>query len=510
MFLVGAGPGDPLLLTLKGAKAIAEADVLVYDRLAHPRVLQHARDDAELVYVGKTSDRHTMKQDEINQLLVDLARQGKTVARVKGGDPFVFGRGGEEAEALVEAGIPFEVIPGITSAISVPAYAGIPVTHREHTSALGIITGHEDPLKDSSSLNYEHLAKGLDTLVFLMGVGNLADISGQLMKHGKPAETPAAVIEWGTRPEQHTVTGTLADISEIAEQDNIKPPAVFVVGDVVRLREKLRWFDLQPLFGKHVVVTRAREQASELTAHLERLGAGVIEFPVISCRPLSTLAELSVLDETIERIEDFDWIVFTSVNGVNFFFDRLFELGSDVRALAGIQIGAMGEGTRKAIEDRSLSVDFTPTRFVGESFVAEFPEKRKGVRVLIPRAREARELIPDQLRKAGCEVEVVPCYRTVASDAKAAELRLMIAAGTVDIVTFTSSSTVKHFLKLVRTDPDFALPETVKFASIGPITSKTMRDAGLTVHAEAERHTIPGLVEAVLKLAEQTPLEVVP
>lgn len=501
VYLVGAGPGDPGLLTLKAAKAIAAADVIVYDRLIHPAVLRHAREDAELIYAGKTPQRHTLKQEEINTLLVSRGREGKVVARVKGGDPFVFGRGGEEAEALAAAGVPFEVIPGITSAIAVPAYAGIPVTHRDCASSLAIVTGHEDPAKEESSLDWQALARGVDTLVFLMGVGNLAQIAERLIANGRPGSTPAAVIEWGTRPEQHTVTAPLEAIARAAEEDAVKPPAILVVGEVVRLREKLRWFDIRPLSGRHVVVTRSREQASELTEALEALGAGVIEFPVISCRPLEDGPSLERLDRAIEELETYDWVVFTSVNGVRFFLDRIFRLGGDVRALAGIQIGVMGEGTRRAVEERSLTVDFVPGRFVGESFVEEFPEKRPGVRVLIPRAEDARELIPEQLRRHGCEVDVVPCYRTVAADTEAAELRLMLAAGTVDAVTFTSSSTVRNFVKLAGLDtPDFRLPETVKVVSIGPVTSRTARDLGLPVHAEADPHTIGGVVQALLEL----------
>jgi len=501
VYLVGAGPGDPGLLTLKGAQAIAAADVIVYDRLVHPAILRHAREDAELIYAGKTPDRHTLRQEEINELLVSHGREGRVVARVKGGDPFVFGRGGEEAEALAAAGVPFEVIPGVTSAIAVPAYAGIPVTHRDCASSLGIVTGHEDPAKEESSLDWQALARGVDTLVFLMGVGNLAQIVSRLIDNGRSADAPAAVIEWGTRPEQHTVTAPLRSIAQAAEEDAVKPPAILVVGEVVRLREKLRWFDIRPLSGRHVVVTRSREQASDLTEALEALGAGVIEFPVIACRPLEESDALERLDRAIEELESYDWVVFTSANGVRFFLDRIFRLGGDVRALAGIQIGVMGEGTRRAVEERSLTVDFVPGRFVGEAFVEEFPEKRPGVRVLIPRAAEARELIPEQLRRHGCEVDVVPCYRTVAADTDSAELRLMLAAGAVDAVTFTSSSTVRNFVRLAGLDdPGFRLPETVRVVSIGPVTTRTAREMGLPVHAEAEPHTIGGVVQAVLEL----------
>lgn len=499
VYLIGAGPGDPLLLTLKGARAIAEADVLVYDRLAHPKVLEHARRNTELVYVGKTPDHHTMPQDEINRLLVDLASQGKVVARVKGGDPFVFGRGGEEAEELARAGIEFEIVPGVSSAIGAPAYAGIPVTHRGKATTLGIVTGHEDPNKPESSLRWEHLAKGIDTLVFLMGAGNLPEIAARLMEFGRPADTPAAVVEWGTRPEQRTVTGTLATIAAAAAKEGIGAPAVTVVGDVVSMRDQLAWFDKRPLFGQTIVVTRAREQASELSDRLSQLGANVVEFPVISCRPIE---DTSAMDEAIMTLEDYDWLLFTSVNGVEFFIKRLFELGTDVRALAGICIAAMGDATRRAVEAHSLKVEFTPSRYVGESFVEEFPDIEPDTRILIARAQDAREIIPEELRKLGATVDVVPCYRTVMSSAEAADLRLLLAAGQVDMITFTSSSTVRNLMQLLGEDEEFsALPEQVKIASIGPITSKTASEMGLRVDIEAKVYTIPGLVEAILREA---------
>ncbi len=497
VFLIGAGPGDPGLLTIRAAEAISRADALVYDRLAHPAILDHAHPQTERIYVGKLPDRHTLKQEEINQLLVDKASEGKTVARIKGGDPFVFGRGGEEAEALANAGIEFEVIPGITSAIAVPAYAGIPVTHREHTSVLGIITGHEDPLKETSALRWEHLAKGLDTLVFLMGVKNLPEIVSRLRQHGRPESLPVAVIEWGTRPEQRVVTASLGTVVVEVEKAGLNSPSVIIVGDVVRLREKLAWFDRRPLFGKRIVVTRSREQASELSSRLAELGAMVIEFPVIKCRALEDTSELDI---AIDNLESYDWIVFTSVNGVNFFINRLMELGSDVRAMTGIKIGVLGEATRRAIQERSLRVDFTPTRFVGEAFVEEFPEPGEGLRILIPRAAEAREIIPDQLRKRGADVEVVACYETVIGDANNVDLPKLLQAGAVDMVTFTSSSTVTNFSKLIAPDGKFHLPPEIQIASIGPITSKTVKELGMDVDVEAAEHTIPGLVQAILNL----------
>lgn len=498
VFLVGAGPGDPGLLTLRALTALSAAEVVVYDRLAFQDIGEIAPEGAELIYAGKTPDRHTLTQDEINALLVEKGRLGKTVVRLKGGDPFVFGRGGEEAEALQAAGIPFEVVPGISSAIAVPAYAGIPVTHRGLTCALGIITGHEDPTKPQSALRWEHLARGLDTLVFLMGVKNLPEIASRLMEHGRLGETPVAVIQWGTRPEQRTVTGTLRDIAQTVQEAGITSPAVTVVGDVVRLREKLRWFDTRPLFGVRVLVTRSREQASGLTARLEDLGAAVTEFPVISCQALQ---DTQALQDAIARLPEFQWAVFTSANGVRFFLDNLWEMGLDVRALAGLKLAALGQGTRAALEDRGLRVDFTPSRFVGEAFAEEFPDARPGVRVLIARAAQAREVIPEELSRRGVDVEVIPCYQTVEPDQGMGEdLRALLEEGKLDVVTFTSSSTVRNFVRMVWGGGPAALPEGVKVASIGPVTSQTARELGLPVHVEAGEHSIPGLVQAVLGL----------
>lgn len=493
VYLVGAGPGDPGLLTIKGLECMRRADVVVYDRLVHPAILCHARPGAELIYVGKESSRHTMKQDEINQLLVDKAREGKTVVRLKGGDPFVFGRGGEEAEALVEAGIEWEEVPGITSAIAAPAYAGIPVTHRGIVSSLGIVTGHErsDQSDESDRLRWDALA-GLNTIVFLMGVENLPKITSELLENGRDPSTPVALVRWGTRAEQETLVGTLADIAEKVREAGFKAPAVTVVGDVVNLREKLRWFDNHPLFGKRVLVTRSRDQASELSALLQEQGAEPVEFPVIRISPPESFDEL---DSALDRIETYDWILFTSANAVRAVIDRLHDLGSDVRWLKGPKVGAIGPATAESIGCLGVRVDFTPSEFVAESVVEEFPEDPAGKRVLIPRAKEAREVLPQKLREKGAQVDVVTSYQTEIEESCAPPVREMLQRGEIDIITFTSSSTVKNFIQLVGRE---SVPEGVTVACIGPITAQTAEEHGLKPDIVAEEYTIEGLVRALV------------
>lgn len=490
VYLIGAGPGDPKLFTVKGVEALSKADVVVYDRLVHPTILKHVRPDAEMIYVGKASSQHTMKQEDINRLLVEKAKEGKIVARLKGGDPYVFGRGGEEAEELVSEGILFEEVPGITSAIAVPAYAGIPVTHRKLCSALGIITGHEDPAKTESSIKWDKIATGIDTLVFLMGVENLPNIVSELVKNGRPKETPVALIRWGTRAEQKTLVGTLADIVQRVQETGFKSPAVTIVGAVVELRETLRWFDNRPLFGKKIIVTRSREQASALSERLESLGADVVEFPVIRIVPISN-QQPAVSDR-----QSYDWIIFTSANGVEHFIKRLKDVGLDVRAMGGAKLAAIGPATAAALENYGLKVDYVPSEFVAEAAVRDFPEDPKGKKILIPRAKEARETLPDKLAELGAEVTVVPVYETVLEDSDAESVREMIEAGEVDAVTFTSSSTVRNFVSLIG---DTKLPENTTIACIGPITAETAKEVGLEPDIVAEEYTIDGLVEALIQ-----------
>ncbi|HSB70221.1 MAG TPA: uroporphyrinogen-III C-methyltransferase [Candidatus Methylomirabilis sp.] len=493
VFLIGAGPGDPGLLTLKGKRCLEEADVVVYDALANPRLLQHARPDAELVYVGKRAARHTLPQEEIGRLLVERARAGKVVARLKGGDPFIFGRGGEEAEDLVAAGIPFEVVPGVTAAVAAPAYAGIPLTHRDFTSTVAFVTGHEDPTKDASGIAWDKLATGVGTLVFFMGVSQLPEIVGRLLQHGRSPETPAAVIRWGTRAEQEVVTGTLRDLPEKGR--GMKPPALIVVGEVVALREKLRWFETKPLFGKRILVTRAREQASSFAQILEAEGAEVLEFPTIRIVPPESWAPL---DEAIGRLRDYEWAIFTSANGVRFFWERLRHAGRDLRDLFGITVCAIGPATAEALLRLGVQADIVPAEFKAEALVEAIGVERvRGSRILLARAAEAREVIPEELARRGARVDVVPAYRTVKSTEDAAELRSLLREGKIHAITFTSSSTVKHFLDLVG-DEAASLLDEVTVASIGPITAETAAKRGIVSHIVPESYTIPALADALV------------
>jgi uroporphyrinogen III methyltransferase/synthase len=497
VYLIGAGPGDPGLLTLKAKKNIRAADVIIYDNLANRTLLGFAKNDAELVYVGKKAGSHTMRQDEINRLIVAKAKQGKNVVRLKGGDPFIFGRGGEEAQELIEAGIAFEVVCGITSAISVPAYAGIPLTHRDHTSTVAFITGHEDPNKGESSISWDKVATGVGTLVFLMGVGNLKHIAETLISHGRSPVTPVAVIMNGTMPNQKTVVGVLQDIAGIVKKNSIKPPAVIVVGEVVNLREKLNWYETRPLFGKKIIITRAREQASEFIEKLTLLGAECIEFPTIEVTPPETW---DPVDLAVKTLAEYDWIIFTSVNGVRFFIKRLFALGKDVRDIKGCKIGAIGPKTAAVWHDLGIKPDLVPSEYRAEAIVAAF-KKMEGpgrMRILIPRALKAREILPEELRKMGAEVDVVPVYQTIQPDHDTARIKQMLEQGTVDMVTFTSSSTVNNFLSMFT---DFNLREKMKsvaVACIGPVTAKTAEEKGLSVNLVPQKYTIDSLTEALV------------
>lgn len=494
VYLVGAGPGDYKLISVKAVEAIKKADVIVYDRLADDRLLAYAREGAELVYVGKASSRHTMKQDDINQLLVDKAKEGKTVVRLKGGDPFVFGRGGEEALLLRENGLPFEIVPGITSAISVPAYAGIPVTHRAVATSFAVITGHEDPTKGSSNMRWEHLATGTDTLVFLMGVENLPHITRKLMENGRSGDTPAAVIRWGTKPQQRVLVTTVRDAAEDVKKHGLKPPAVFIVGDVVKLRQELAWFDERPLFGRRILVTRSREQMSALTAKLEELGADCVEAPAIRIQPLD---DYTACDTALKRLREYDWILFTSVNGVAKFFERLSLAGKDARALYANQVAAIGKATAKALAAHGIAVDLLPEEFRAEGILTALAGKVSvGSKVLLPRAKEAREILPDQLREQGVLVDVVPVYETVCGDADAPAIVAALEQGAFSDVTFTSSSTVRNLHKLLGKSGWEKL-QGVRVACIGPVTAKTCRELGLLPDVVAAEYTIDGLVEAI-------------
>jgi uroporphyrinogen III methyltransferase / synthase len=501
VYLVGAGPGDPGLLTLKAKACIEEGDVIIYDNLANRVFLDYARENAERVYVGKEGGKHTLGQDMINELIVAKARQGLIVVRLKGGDPFIFGRGGEEAQVLVKADIPFEVIPGVTSAIAVPAYAGIPLTHREHNSTVAFVTGHEDPNKETSDIAWEKLATGVGTLVFLMGVENLEKIAARLMEHGRAPETPVAVIRMGTVPAQRTLTGALKEIAQIAERESIRPPAVIVVGDVVHLRNELNWFENKPLFGKRIIVTRAREQASTFLSALSKMGAECLEFPTIQVVPPE---HFEVLDRSVLEVETYHWLVFTSVNGVKYFFARLEALNRDVRDLKGVKIAAIGPATAEAVRSKGLRVDLVPGEYRAESMVEAFKnEDIQGRRILLPRAREAREILPEELRKLGAVVDVVEAYRTVKPEEDKEKILGMLRQGGIHMVTFTSSSTVSNFVDMFQGAPLLEWMEKTAVACIGPVTAKGAEENGMKVALVAPEYTIPSFTKAIVDFFSQ-------
>ena len=496
VYLIGAGPGDPGLFTLRGRDCLAAADVVIYDALANDALLGHARKDAELIYVGKVAGDHALPQDGINRLLVEKAREGKVVARLKGGDPYIFGRGGEEAEALLEAGIPFEEVPGISSTIAAPAYAGIPLTHRNFASSVTIITGHENPDKPGSVHNWQALAQSASTLVFVMGMKNLPDIARNLLDAGMDPATPAALVYRGPTPRQRSLVATLAALPQAAVDQGFSNPSVIVVGKVCSLHDQLGWFEQRPLFGRSVVVTRAREQASGLAQELVQLGADVIQCPTIEISPLPDYAEL---DAAIDRLSEYAWLIFTSVNGVRWFWKRLEAAGKDSRALGLCRVAAIGPATAEALEARGIRPDFIPERYVAEGVVEGLLARGKvdGVRMLLPRAAKAREVLPDELRKAGARVDVISAYETIPAAARKDEVLERMRAGTLDCVTFGSSSTVENFLSLIPAETLRAHPD-VRLAAIGPVTAKTLEAHGLPCHIMPEEYTIPALVQALV------------
>ena len=485
VYLVGAGPGDPGLLTARALELIAAADTILYDRLIPATALDGARPDAELVYVGKEGRGPSMPQEQIDRLLVEHGAAGRQVVRLKGGDPFVFGRGGEEALVLRAAGIPFEVVPGVTSGVAAPAYGGIPVTHRDRASAVALVTGHEDPAKPESAIDWPALAAFPGTLVFYMGVKQLPRIAEQLIAGGRAASEPAAVIERGTLPGQRTVVATLETIAARAAEAAIRPPSITLVGPVAALRDEgLEWFERRPLHGTTVAVTRARAQASGLAARLRALGAEALETPAIRIEPLQPDVALDPAG--------FDLVCLTSPNGVRCLFARLAAGGRDARALAGATVAAIGPGTARALREHGIAADVVPERFVAEALVEALADVPVG-RALVARARVARDVLPDALRARGAEVEVVDLYETVAERLGAGERD---AAAAADYVTFTSSSTVRFFLEAVGGPA--AIGARTRLASIGPVTSATLREHGLEPHVEAARHDVDGLVEALL------------
>jgi uroporphyrinogen III methyltransferase/synthase len=496
VYLIGAGPGDPGLMTLRGKAVLERADVLIYDYLASPALLDWARPEAERIFVGKRAGLHALPQPEINRLLIEQARKGKLVARLKGGDPYMFGRGGEEALALREAGIPFEEIPGVSSPIAGPAYAGIPVTHRAYASSVTIVTGHEDADREGSVHDWPALARSASTLVFVMGMKLLPEIRTRLIAAGLSPDTPAAVIHWATTPEQRSLVARLDDLPDRAREAGFTNPSIIVVGEVVRLRDQLNWFEQRPLHGKTVVVTRAREQASDLAAGLEELGARVVRFPVIAIHPLP---DADAVDAAIDTLAAYDWLVFTSVNGVACFWDRLTATGRDSRHLAGRRLAAIGPATAEALEQRGIRVDTLPQTYKAEDLATAMLEHgMRGQRVLLARAQAARDVLPDELRRAGAQVDVLPLYTTLPVTENSADLNQSLAAGRIHCISFGSSSTVDNFFAAV--DPKAvrqAREHGLRFACIGPITAQTLAGHGFDCDIQPKRYTIPALIEAV-------------
>lgn len=490
-YLVGAGPGNLGLMTLRGRECIERADVVIYDYLSNPEMLAWAPETAEIIYAGKKAGAHTLSQEEINALLVEKAGAGKQVVRLKGGDPFIFGRGGEEAEALHAAKIPFEIVPGISSAIAAPAFAGIPITHRAQNAHVTFFTGHEDPSKSESGIDFTALAKLGGTQVMLMGVERLAAIAERMMREGARRDLPVALIRWGTTARQQTLVGRLDDIAQRAVEAEFEAPAVAVFGEVVALRSQLRWFETAPLFGKRIVVTRTRTQAGALSRRLAELGADVAELPTIRIEPPANLREFA---ELVQDAHSYDWIVFTSPNGVNAFFDLFYKLYDDAREIGGVRIAAIGPATAERVRHFHLKVDLQPQEFVAEAVVKAFREQGdvENLRILLARAEQARDVLPKELSKLGAIVDEGFAYRTMPETRDATGARRRFAEKGADLITFTSSSTVENFLAL-----ELPWPTGLKVASIGPITSKTARDRGLTVAVEAKRHDIPGLVQAI-------------
>ena len=493
VYLIGAGPGDPGLITVKGLRCLQEADVVVYDRLVDSRILDKAGKQAQRVFVGKGPGETAMEQNDINQYLVARGQEGKVVARLKGGDPFVFGRGGEEAQALSLAGVDYEVVPGVTSAIAAPAYAGIPLTHRHLASSITVVSGSEDPTKEESAIRWDAVARAGGTVVALMAWATLDKIVETLIKEGLEPSTPVALIRWGTEPYQQTVTGTLQNIVGISKEAGFSPPVVAVIGQVVDLRQTLRWFDNKPLFGKRVLVTRSRAQASVLSEILQQEGAEPVEVPTIEFSPVD---DYSAVDKAITSLNSYSWVIFTSANGVEAFFDRMGALNLDSRAFGGVKVGAIGPSTAATLAQRGIVADMVPPEYVSEAIVQAMQKKDlKGARILLPRADIGREVLAGGLASLGAQVEQLPIYRTTVPEGSGDKARGLLGNGNIELVTFTSSSTVVNLLSLL--DGDVKLLTNVLVACIGPITARTAQEKGLEVDIVAQEHTIPGLVSAM-------------
>ena len=503
VYLVGAGPGDAGLLTLRGAELLGRADVVVYDALVNPDLLRLVPKAAEIIYGGKRAKDHAISQPELNQLLITKAREGKTVVRLKGGDPYVFGRGGEEAEQLADAGVAFEVVPGVSSFVAVPNYAGVPLTHRDFSSRLTLITGHEDPSKEPATIDWPQVARTPGTKVIMMGTDRIGQIAETLIHHGMEPATPVAMVRWGTTGHQKSIEGTLATIAKVAAGNHIGPPTVAVIGEVVKLRPKLNWFERRPLFGQSVVVTRTREQAGQLSRQLQDLGAEVLEVPTIRIEPPTSKKE--IIDALLE-LNSYDWLVFTSPNGVTTFFDYFFKQFHDMRDIGGARIAAVGPATARKLKELHLQVDLMPEEAlassIGEAF-AEY-ESIENLKMCLLRAEVANRELPAALEEMGAIVDDIPVYRTVPEqeDPSGAAARLLESGA--DWITFTSGSTVEHF------HARFSLPDFIKkfprtrLASIGPETSKVLATLGLKPTIEARPHTIDGLLDALLKTSKSS------
>jgi len=491
-YLVGAGPGDPGLLTVRGSECLTRADVVVYDYLSNPEFLKIAPASADSIYVGKKAGAHTMKQDDINALLVRLTKEGKCVVRLKGGDCFLFGRGGEEAEALAAARLRFEIVPGVSSALAGPAYAGIPVTHRAHNAALTIFTGHEDPNKPETAIDYVAIANAPGTKVMLMGIERLDAITASLLDAGMPAETPVALIRWATTPRQETLTGTIGSIASVALTAGFKAPAVAVIGEVVNCRESLNWFESKPLFGQRIAVTRTRKQAGVLIEALRELGADAFELPTIRIEPP---ADMRAFGELVAYAHTYEWLIFTSPNGVDAFFEMFYKLYKDAREIGGLRIAAIGPATAERVRAYHLAVDIQPEKYVAEEIVTALQAETsvENVRILLARAEGARDVLATELTKLGAIVDEAVAYRTVPETEDVSGGIARLKEGGADWITFTSSSTVENFQAL-----NLPWPEGMKTVSIGPVTSATMMTQGLTVDTEARVHDIPGVVDAIL------------
>ena len=520
VYLVGAGPGDIGLLTVKGLRCLQKAEVVIYDFHLNAQVLNYINHDAEFIYAGKRGGRHTMTQEKINNILVQKAKEGKIICRLKGGDPFVFGRGGEEAEVLSKEGIEFEVVPGVSSAVAAPAYAGIPLTHRLYSSSFAVIPGYEDITKKESAIDWSKLATGVGTLVFLMAVKNIDIITQKLIENGRPPDTPVAVIRWGTRPDQRTIVGTLKEIGGIIQEKEIKPPATMVVGDVVKLRESLKWYEKKLMFGHRILATREHLEGFE---PLEELGAEIIEFPTIEIVPPESYDEL---DKSIEKLETYDWLIFTSRNGVKFFFKRFFEKDRDIRDLKGLKICAIGTKTAKEIKEYGLKTDLIPDEFRAEGLIEAFTPPThpspsmgegkgggessalrtphsallKGMRFLLPRAEKAREIFPEKVRELGGEIDVPVAYRTIKPESRGKRLKRFLKEGRISIATFTSAATFNNFREIMSKDADELLKE-VTIAVIGPVTAKAVENAGLRVDIMPKEATIEAMVKEIIKWA---------